>query len=160
MLERGKYDRIVWVRNVVEVKDSGEIGFLPGTAEEKLLPWIMPMADKVGGVQGVHQLLAKNKVELQHFSTIRGRDFQNAIIYCTEVENMTKEHIQLLIGRVGEGSILVMNGDMKQVDKDVFKYSSGIEAMLDRLVGHPNFGLVQLEKVERSPVAAMADLLD
>ena len=133
---------------------------MPGTANEKLLPWVMPMADKVGGPLGIEQLLNNGKLELQHFSSIRGRDFQNSIIYCTEVENMTKEHIQLLIGRVGENSILVMNGDVKQVDKDVFKYSSGVEAMMDKLVGHENYGFVELQKVERSKVAAMADLLD
>lgn len=160
MLERNKFDKLVWVRNVVEVANSGAIGFLPGSANEKLLPYAMPLADKLGGVFGLEMMIQSGKIELQHFSSIRGRDYKNCIIYCTEIENMSKEHIQLLIGRIGEGSILVMNGDLKQVDKEIFKINSGLQSTINKLSGHPYFGFVRLEKTERSDVAAMADLLD
>lgn len=159
-LEKGKYDKIVWVRNNIEVKNSKPIGHLPGDYKDKLLPFAMPLADHLGGVEGLEYMLGQGKVELVHLGFIRGRDIKNSIIMCSEAENMTKEHIQLLLGRVGEGSSLWMNGDYKQVDGDVFLKNSGLILAVDKLKGHPRFGFVKLLKTERSETAAMADLLD
>ena len=159
-LERGKFDKIVWVRNNIEVKNSKPIGHLPGDYKDKLLPFAMPLADHLGGVEGLEYMLSNNKVELVHLGFIRGRDIKNSIIMCSEAENMTKEHIQLLLGRVGEGSSLWINGDYKQVDGDVFMKNSGLIIAVDKLKGHPRFGFVKLLKTERSETAAMADLLD
>lgn len=160
LLEKGKYDRIVYVRNNVEVKNSKPIGHLPGSYNEKILPFAMPLADHLGGTEGLELMLAKGKIEIVHLGFIRGRDIKNSIIMCSEVENMTKEHIQLLIGRVGEGSTLWLDGDVKQVDMEVFQQNSGMQIALDKLKGHPKFGYVKLIKTERSETAAMADLLD
>lgn len=159
-LERGKIDKIVWVRNNIEVKNSKPIGHLPGDYKDKLLPFAMPLADHLGGIEGLEYMLSNNKVELVHLGFIRGRDIKNSIIMCSEAENMTKEHIQLLLGRVGEGSSLWINGDYKQVDGDVFMKNSGLIIAVDKLKGHPRFGFVKLLKTERSETAAMADLLD
>jgi PhoH-like ATPase len=79
---------------------------------------------------------------------------------CSESENMTKEHLQLLLGRVGEGSALWLDADIKQRDKLVFEKSAGIETMIDRLKGNPLFGYVHLVKSERSATSRLADLLD
>ena len=73
---------------------------------------------------------------------------------------MTKQHIQLLLGRVGEGSSLWINGDYKQVDAKVFQENNGLMVAVEKLKGHPRFGYVKLLKTERSETAAMADLLD
>lgn len=160
LLEKGKYDKVVYVRNNVEVKNSKPIGHLPGSYNEKLLPFAMPLADHLGGTDSLEIMLNQGKVEIVHLGFIRGRDIKNSIIMCSEVENMTKEHIQLLIGRVGEGSALWLDGDVKQVDMDVFVQNSGMQIALDKLKGHPRFGYVKLLKTERSETAAMADLLD
>ena len=159
-LENGKYQRLIWIRNVVEVKNSGSIGFLPGTATEKLMPYASPLYDHIGGQYGLEMLIKEEKIELQHLSTIRGRDFKNCILYCSEAENLTKEQMQLIIGRVGEGSVLLVNGDIKQVDKEVFRNNNGLTSLISNLKGNKYFGFVQLEKTERSEVAALADLLD
>lgn len=160
MLEKGKVDKIVYVRNNIEVRDSRPIGFLPGTGDEKLMPYAMVLADKLGGKEALDMLIAQGKIELVHLGFIRGRDIRNAILYCSEAENMTKEHIQLLLGRVGEGSQLWLNGDSRQTDLNPLKQNSGMQLALDRLKGHPRFGYVRLLKTERSETAAMADLLD
>ena len=160
MVDHGKFDRIVYVRNNIEVKNSKPIGYLPGTNDEKLLPYAMPLADHLGGTDGLNLMISSGKIEIVHLGFIRGRDIKNAIIYCSEAENMTKEHIQLLLGRVGEGSSLWINGDFKQCDAEVFRKNSGLMAAVDRLKGHPRFGYVKLLKTERSETAAMADLLD
>lgn len=160
LLEKGKFDKLVYVRNNIEVKDSKPIGHLPGTANEKLMPYAMPLADHVGGSEALEMMITQGKIEIVHLGLIRGRDLKNSIIMCSEVENMTKEHIQLLIGRVGEGSALWLDGDVKQVDMEVFRRNSGMQIALERLKGHPRFGYVKLLKTERSETAAMADLLD
>lgn len=160
LLEHNKFEKIVYVRNNIEVKDSRPIGFLPGSYNEKMLPFAMPLADHLGGVDGLGLMVGHGQIEIVHLGFIRGRDIKNAIIMCSEAENMTKEHIQLLIGRVGEGSALWINGDFKQCDAEVFRVNNGLMKAVDRLKGHPRFGYVKLLKTERSETAAMADLLD
>lgn len=160
LVMQGKFDKIMWVRNNVEVKNSKPLGFLPGDAFDKLLPFAMPLADHVGGRDGLEHLISSQQIEVEHLGFIRGRDIKNTIIMCSEAENMTKEHVQLLLGRVGEGSALWLNGDYKQTDHKVFAENNGLMIAIDRLKGHPKFGFVKLVKTERSETAAMADLLD
>lgn len=157
---QGKYDKIMWVRNNIEVKNSKPIGYLPGDAYNKLLPYAMPLCDHVGGKDGLDSLISNGQIEVEHLGFIRGRDIKHTIIMCSEAENMTKEHIQLLLGRVGEGSALWLNGDYKQTDHKVFAENNGLMMAIGRLRGHPKFGFVKLLKTERSETAAMADLLD
>lgn len=159
-LERNKVEQIVWIRNNIEVKNSKPIGHLPGSYEEKLMPYAMPLADHVGGEDGLELLISQGKVKIVHLGFLRGRDIKNSIIMCSEAENLTKEHVQLLIGRVGEGSSLWLDGDRKQIDQTVFDQNNGLSIAIDRLKGHHRFGYVRLEKTERSETAAMADLLD
>lgn len=160
LIEKGYFDKLVYVRNNIEVKNSKPIGHLPGSSNEKLLPFAMCLADHVGGVDGLSYMIEKGVVEVVHLGFIRGRDIKNSIILCSEAENLTKEHIQLLIGRVGEGSNLWINGDFKQTDLAIFERNNGLMTAIDRLKGHPRFGYVKLLKTERSETAAMADLLD
>ena len=160
LIKKGLYERIVFVRNNIEVKNTRSLGALPGEAHNKMLPFAMPLVDHVGGLDGLQQLMRDDLVEVVHLGYIRGRDIKNSIILCTEVENMSKEHCQLLIGRVGEGSALWLNGDTKQIDDRVFEKDNGLQTTVDRLKGHKRFGYVRLEKTERSETAAMADLLD
>ena len=160
LVEHIKFEKIVYVRNNIEVKNSKPIGYLPGSYNEKLLPFAMPLADHLGGTDGLSLMVGHGQIEIVHLGFIRGRDIKNSIILCSEAENMTKEHIQLLLGRVGEGSALWINGDFKQCDAEVFRQNSGLMAAVDKLKGHPRFGYVKLLKTERSETAAMADLLD
>lgn len=160
LIEKGYFDKLVYIRNNIEVKNSKPIGHLPGSSNEKLLPFAMCLADHVGGVDGLSYMIEKGVVEVVHLGFIRGRDIKNSIILCSEAENLTKEHIQLLIGRVGEGSNLWINGDFKQTDLAIFERNNGLMTAIDRLKGHPRFGYVKLLKTERSETAAMADLLD
>lgn len=159
-IEDGRYEKLIYVRNAIGVKDANEIGFLPGSKDEKLRPYAMVLADHLGGETGLEMQIMAGTINIEHLGHIRGRDIKNSIIYCTEAENLTKEHVQLLIGRVGEGSSLWMNGDFKQVDSAIYRMSNGLLSTVERLAGHEKFGYVQLEKTERSETAAMADLLD
>ena len=160
LIQKGKFDSIVWVRNNIEVKDSMPLGALPGSAYEKLLPWAGPLIDHVGGMDGLERLTESRVIDIQHLGYIRGRDIKNSIIISTEAENLTSQHVQLLIGRVGEGSMLWLDGDYRQVDKNIFKENSGLERAVNRLSGNELFGYVNLPTSERSATARLADLLD
>lgn len=159
-IEEGKYDKLIYIRNAVDVKDASAIGFLPGSKEEKLRPYAMPLADHLGGETGLDMQIMAGNIEIEHLGFIRGRDLKNAIVYCSEAENLTKEHVQLLIGRIGSGSSLWLNGDFKQTDSAVYRMNNGLLSAVEKLAGHEKFGYVQLQKTERSETAAMADFLD
>lgn len=160
LIEKGKFDRIVWVRNNVAVKDAPEIGFLPGDDFAKLKPFLGPFLDHAGGEEGVKKLIDEDKLWVIPLGHLRGRSLKNCILLCSECENFTKEHLQLLMGRIDEGSQLWLDGDLKQRDKLIFEKSAGIEKMVNRLTGKKLFAYVHLKKAERSEVAALADELD
>lgn len=154
------FQKIVYVRNNIEVKDSNPIGHLKGTYYDKMSVWAMPLADHLGGKEELDKLVENGKVEVEHLGFIRGRDFRNAIIYCTEAEHLTREHVQLLISRVGEGSILILEGDCKQIDKSAFEKDNGLIAAIEALKGQRLFSYVHLRESVRSDTAKLADLLD
>lgn len=160
MVKQGVYDKLIFVRNNYEVLNSNKIGYLPGSSDDKLLPFAMPLADHVGGVEGLTKLIDEGIVVLQHLGFIRGRDIKRSLIYCSEAENMTKEHIQLLISRLAEGSALWLNGDFKQIDDNIFKRNSGLKQVINKLKGNELFGCVELNITERSKTAQLADFLD
>lgn len=160
LIEKGKFEKIVWVRNNISVKDAPEIGFLPGTEIDKLMPYVMPLADHAGGEEGIRKMLEVGTLEVIPLGHLRGRSLRNSIVFCTECENLTRQHLQLLMGRIDEGSQLWLDGDCKQRDRAIFEQSAGLERMLERLTGNKLFAHVHLEKSERSEVAALADELD
>lgn len=161
LIERGKFNKIIFVRPHITVAGLPDIGALPGTAEEKLEWCLGPFYDMTGGREETEKMLAEESLEIVPLHFIRGRSFRNSIIYVTEGQNMTTEMVKLLIGRVGEGSELWINGDChKQVDREIFKKDNGITTMLEAFKGHPLFGYVYLPTTERSEVAKMCDILD
>ena len=159
LVEQQKFDRIVWVRNNIEVKDTNSIGFLPDSLESKLKPFLAPLQDFLGGEDGLDMFISNGKVEVQHLGFIRGRDIKNSIIYVTEVQSNTREHIQLLLGRVGEGTQIWFNGDDQQTDSPKLEANNGVTA-LKRLAGEALYGQVTMDKTERSETARLAALLD
>lgn len=160
LVRRGKFDKIVFIRNNIQVKDSKDVGSLPGELNNKLLPYLMPVADHVGGEEGLVRLIEDNIIEPVHLGFLRGRDFQRTLIFCDECENLTKQHVQLILGRVGKGSEVWFAGDARQKDAKAFEENNGMAMLMARLVGNPLFGTVTLVKSERSEVAQLADELD
>ena len=160
LVEKGKFDKIVFVRPNVSVRGLPDIGALPGTADEKLSWTLAPLWDKVGGEEGVAMMLNEKILESVPLLFIRGRSFEKSIIYMTEGQNMTTEIAKLVIGRIGEGSELWVNADTHQTDKKMFDEDNGVTKMIDRLSGNKLFGYVYMPKTERSSVAELATLLD
>ena len=159
-LREKRFEKVVWIRNNVDVKDTKDLGALPGEVLDKLLPFLGPFVDHVGDKMKVEKMIKEGQLEIEPLQSLRGRNIENAIIMCSESENLTKEHIQLIIARAAEGSAVWLDGDVRQRDKAAFEKSKGIETMIKKLAGDPLFGYVKLIKTERSPTAALADKLD
>ena len=162
LLEKGKVEKIVYVRNNINVKNTVELGALPGEANQKLWPYLMVLADHLGGEFILEKYIQEGRIEPVHLGFLRGRDLRNSLIYCTEAQNLSIDHIKLLIGRIGEGSQLWLDGDFSaQVDRDAFAgEKNGLQRAIERLKGEELFAYVHLNKSERSAAAALADKLD
>ena len=158
-LEHDIFDKIVWIRNNVDVKDTEKLGALPGDIKEKLIPFLGPFIDHCGEA-GVECMINNGNLVIEPLQYLRGRNLENTLIMCSEAENLTKEHIQLIIARAAEGSEVWFDADVRQRDKVVFEKSKGIEKLIERLSGNPLFGYVHLTQSERSKTAALADLLN
>lgn len=158
-LRLDKFEKIIWIRNNVDVKDTKDLGALPGEIIDKLLPYLGPFVDHAGE-DSVRTMINKKTLQVEPLQSLRGRNFENTLIMCSEAENLTKEHLQLIIARAAEGSQVWLDGDWKQRDRTVFEKSRGLETLIERLAGEELFGYVHLIKSERSATARLADKLD
>jgi PhoH-like ATPase len=139
-----------------------DLGALPGDMIEKVQPVIGPLIDIVG-IDNVLNWIREEKLEIVPMAYIRGRNFTNSIVIVSEAENLTEEHIKLLVGRCGENTRIFFDGDIHQADSAIFKDRNGLQLLLE-LHKSPElskiFSTVQLVRIERSIVAAAADYLD
>lgn len=160
LLQNGPFEKLMWIRNNIEVKDSNPIGFLKGTFNDKMSVWAMPLADHIGGKFMLDRYMQNGQIEVEHLGFLRGRDIKNTIIFCSEAEHLTREHVQLLLGRVAEGSILILEGDVRQIDARAFEKDNGLIAAIDKLKGNRLCSYVHLDESVRSETAKLADLLN
>lgn len=121
-------DKIIITRPNVSV--GKDLGYFPGTLEEKFTPWAMPvlevLVEQLG--KGVVETGIKNgNIEMAPLATMRGRSFKNAAILCDESQNLTIEEIKMLLTRIGEGCSVVLNGDIQQSD---LKGQSGLSKVI------------------------------
>ncbi|AFM54639.1 phosphate starvation-inducible protein [Celeribacter phage P12053L] len=110
-------DKIVITRPHVAV--GKDIGYLPGTLEEKVQPWALPVLDvltKHLGKGVVETGIKNGNVEVAPLALMRGRSFDDAFIICDEAQNISTHELKMLLTRVGEGSTIVLNGDVQQTD--------------------------------------------
>ena len=110
-------DKIVITRPHVAV--GKDIGFLPGTLEEKAQPWALPVLDvlvKHLGRGAVDTGIKNGNIEIAPLALMRGRSFENAFIIVDETQNITTHELKMLLTRVGEGTTIVLNGDVQQSD--------------------------------------------
>lgn len=161
-LQGGRINKIVFVPNNSYVANAREHGFEPGTPIEKELAFLGTIID-IMGEHYVLDAIQRGEIEVVPMAVMRGRNFDNAIILVNEAQNLDEDHIKLLIGRVGENSRIIFDGDQKQTDSSLFKNKNGLK-LLSRLSENPKFakifGKVKLVKVERSFTAQAADYLD
>ena len=159
-IERGKYDKLVFVRNNIITANTKDVGYLPGDLRDKTKIWAMCLADHLGGEYALDQMLDEGIIEVFPISHIRGRSINRSIVLCDESENLTKEHIQLLLGRIENGSEIIFCGDIRQIDAKIFEANNGLNCMIKVLQNEPLFGMVKLIESERGEVPKLADKFD
>ena len=114
---KGKHDKIILSR--ANVPTGKSLGYFPGTVQEKMTPWLLPMMDVLteGLGKGRYEyMMTKGQIEIQPIETIRGRSFENALVIVDEAQNLRMEEIKAVTTRLGENSKLIMLGDPAQSD--------------------------------------------
>lgn len=160
-LEKDHIKKIIYVPNNSYTQNTMELGALPGDLMEKILPSIGPLVDIVG-IDTITRWMQSEKLEIVPVAYIRGRNFDDSIVLVSEAENLTEEHIKLLLARCGNNTRIFFDGDIHQADSAIFKDRNGLKLLLN-LHDSPfdeMFATVQLVRIERSIVAATADYLD
>jgi len=161
-LGSNKYKKIVVTKPVEPV--GKDIGFLPGTLEEKMLPWLAPIQDNLQFLMGDDRMTLdmyqeKGQIEVEAMTFIRGRSISNAFIVIDEVQNMTQHEIKTVLTRVGEGTKIVLTGDIEQIDNVyIDATNNGLSYVVERLKTESITGHITLKKGERSKVATIAAL--
>jgi len=118
MFQEGKVDKIVVTRPAVSVDE--DLGFLPGTLNEKMAPWTRPIFDVLGEYyqqKEIAHMLEEGTIEISPLAYMRGRTFKNAYIVADEMQNATVNQMKMLLTRLGEGSKMVVTGDLAQADR-------------------------------------------
>ena len=155
LVQRGKKDKIIYIRNLVPFKDAPEIGFLEGSLQKKI-EWGLGPLTSILGEDGLQMAQQTGQIEAVNLGFIRGCSWDNTILYVSEGQNITGGGYKLLVSRCGKNSELWINGDTLQTDGKKFESNNGIERLNKALAGNKLFGTVKLLKTERSEVAELA----
>jgi PhoH-like ATPase len=157
------YSRVIVTKPVEPV--GKDIGFLPGTMEEKMMPWLAPIQDNLKNLMGNDKLtldmyIDEGKIEIEAMTFIRGRSIANAFIIIDEAQNMTKHEIKTVLTRVGEGTKIILTGDIEQIDNVYLdETTNGLTYVIDRFKEQNSAGHITLIKGERSKIATLASRL-
>lgn len=151
-----KVEKLVITRPVLEAGER--LGFLPGTAEEKLHPYLLPIIDEINHfitMAYYAKLKVSREIEIVPLGLMRGRSFHNAFIIADECQNATYEQLKMLLTRIGMNSKMVLTGDIGQSDLPQH-YSGGFLKIFEALEGVNQVGLARLEDVDivRNPIIA------
>jgi phosphate starvation-inducible PhoH-like protein len=151
----GKYEKLIFTRPSVSVDE--ELGFLPGTLEEKMAPWIRPIYDILYNFispNEVKELLEEKILEIAPLGYMRGRTFKNSCLIADEMQNSTIPQMKMLLTRIGENSKLIITGDLDQNDRPF--ETNGLEDFLNKFKGRRSDSIssVEFEKedIEREEV--------
>ncbi len=153
------YDRIIITRSIEPV--GRDIGFLPGTVDEKMAPWLMPIVDNFRNafhdVSWFEMMREKGEIEVSPITYVRGRSFAKSYIIVDESQNLTIHELKTLITRCGQDTKMVLLGDIDQVDTPYMdRYSNGLTIAIEKLKGQDLFGHIKLDRGERSQLATLA----
>tara|TARA_B100001123_G_C15302788_1_gene1021640 strand:- start:1075 stop:2505 length:1431 start_codon:yes stop_codon:yes gene_type:complete len=157
--EHNHYSRLIVSRPVQPL--GKDIGFLPGTMEEKMLPWLMPIQDNLKFLMGdrtsLEMYMDKGKIEIEALTYIRGRSIANAFVVIDEAQNLTKHEIKTIITRIGDGTKIILTGDIEQIDNIyVNETSNGLAHAIESFKQYPIAGHMTFRKGERSELATLA----
>jgi PhoH-like ATPase len=167
---RQKYRQILLARPVVPLSNR-DLGFLPGDVGEKLDPYMQPLYDNLTVIrhqlgeethaaQQIVKMRESEKLLVTPLAYIRGRSLQRIFFIVDEAQNLTPHEVKTIITRAGEGTKIVLTGDIRQIDQPYLdSLSNGLSYLINRMVGQAIYAHVTLEKGERSALADLASAL-
>lgn len=172
LMNEQRYDKLLVARPIMPI--GKDIGYLPGTKDEKLEAWMQPIFDNltyllstrgVGSQDAesrtpetkIKALMQSGQLVLEPLTYIRGRSIPHQFIIIDESQNLTPHEVKTIVSRVGEGTKIILTGDIMQIDNPYLDASSnGLSYMVERLKGHHLVGHCTLAKSERSELASLA----
>ena len=164
VFDEGLYSRILVSRPVVPL--GRDIGYLPGTKEEKLFHWMQPIYDNLEFLcdssgnepnETLRWVMESKKIEMEAVTYIRGRSLPKMFIIVDEAQNLTPHEVKTVISRAGEGTKVILTGDPTQIDNPYLdKDSNGLTYTVSRFADHQIYAHIFMDKTERSELAALA----
>ncbi|MDQ0733980.1 PhoH family protein [Arthrobacter agilis] len=157
VLERREHRKVVVFRPLYAVGGQ-ELGYLPGSENDKMNPWAQAVFDTLGALvspEVVEEVLDRGMLEVLPLTHIRGRSLHDSFVIVDEAQSLEKNVLLTVMSRIGQNSKIVLTHDVAQRDNLRVGRHDGIAAVVEILKGHPLFGHVTLTRSERSPIAAL-----
>ncbi|OLQ92824.1 ATPase [Vibrio ponticus] len=163
-IEKNMFDKIIVTRNTPDIGES--IGFLPGSEEEKMLPWLAAVTDTLEALHkndhctegSLKYICDKANIQFKSINFMRGRSIQNAFVLLDECQNLTASQIKTIITRCGEGTKIVCSGNLAQIDSHYLTpVTSGLTYMVERFKNFEGSANIHLNGVVRSRLAEFAE---
>jgi len=165
VFDEGVYNKIIVTRSIMPL--GKDIGFLPGTKEEKLKSWLAPFFDNLEYICGDQNnetgdetkrwIVDSDKFQLEAITYMRGRSLSNTYIIIDEAQNLTPHELKTIISRVGENTKIIILGDASQIDNPYLdKDSNGLVHLLGKMKRYDLCGSIYFRQTERSKLAALA----
>lgn len=164
VVEKNMYDKIIVTRSTPEIAES--IGFLPGTEEEKMAPWLAAITDSLEvlhkndeNVKGsMSYIMEKANIQFKSVNFMRGRSIQNSIVILDESQNLTASQLKTIITRCGEGTKLICGGNLAQIDSNYLTpVTSGLTYLVEKFKYFSGSATINLDGVVRSRLAEFAE---
>jgi PhoH-like ATPase len=157
VLERRAHKRVVVFRPLYAVGGQ-ELGYLPGSENEKMAPWAQAVFDTLGALVSadvMEEVLDRGMLEVLPLTHIRGRSLHDSFVIVDEAQSLERNVLLTVLSRIGAGSRVVLTHDVAQRDNLRVGRHDGVAAVIEALRGHPLFAHVTLTRSERSPIAAL-----
>ena len=160
VLEKNIYTRMIVSRPIQPM--GRDLGYLPGSLEEKMAPWVAPIQDNLeflmqNDKENLKMQVDSGKIQIEALTYIRGRSISNAFIVIDEAQNLTYHELKTIITRVGEGTKIIFTGDIEQIDNAyIDETSNGLTYAVEKFKAYALAGHITLQRGERSDVATLA----
>ena len=157
VMERRQHKKVVVFRPLFAVGGQ-ELGYLPGSENEKMSPWAQAVFDTLGALVSrdvVDEVMDRGMLEVLPLTHIRGRSLHDAFVIVDEAQSLERNVLLTVLSRIGANSRVVLTHDVAQRDNLRVGRHDGIVAVVEKLKGHPLFAHVTLTRSERSPIAAL-----
>lgn len=157
VMERRQHRKVVVFRPVYAVGGQ-DLGYLPGSENEKMQPWAQAVFDTLGGLVSqdiVDEVLDRGMLEVLPLTHIRGRSLHDSFVIVDEAQSLERNVLLTVLSRLGTNSRVALTHDVAQRDNLRVGRHDGVAAVIEKLKGHPLFAHVTLTRSERSPIAAL-----